>query len=132
MKYEELLDEAFKKITKKESGDRFSPPQPEIEIEGEKTLVKNFLKIAEYIKRDPKHFSKYLMKSLASSGEINNGVLVFFSKLKREQITNRIEAYIKSYVICKFCKEPDTKLEKKDRIYIIKCEACGATYGAEG
>jgi len=131
MNYEELLEEAFKKISKKETKDRFSPPAPEIEVSSNKTVIKNFGSIASYLKRDPKHFSKYLMKSLASSGEIQGEELVLFSKLKKDQVVEKINSYIKNFVICKFCKNPDTKLEKQDRIYFIKCEACGASYAVE-
>lgn len=131
MNYEKLLEEAFEKIVKKESKDRFSPPIAEIEVMGGKTIIKNFIKIAEYLKRDIKHFSKYLMKTLASSGEISGEALILFSKIRKDQVIDKINMYIRNYVICKFCKEPDTKLEKEDRIYFIKCDACGARYVVE-
>lgn len=131
MNYEELLEEAFKKIVKRESRERFNPPSPEIEILSDKTIIKNFVDISNYIKRDIKHFSRYMMKSLASSGEIKGKQLILFSKLKKEQVLERINTYIKNFVICRFCNEPDTKLEKDERIYFLKCDACGARYAVE-
>jgi len=131
MNYEQLLDEALKRIVKKESKERFNPPQPDIEYQANKTIIKNFGDIASYIKRDIKHFSRYLVKSLAAVGEIKGKSLVISSRVRKELIEDKINSYIKSYVICKFCKEPDTKLVKEGRIFFIVCEACGAKYGIE-
>jgi translation initiation factor 2 subunit 2 len=131
MEYEEMLEEALKKIVKKETKERFQTPQIESEIQGTKFIIKNFKKIAEYIKRDPKHLAKFLMLSLASSGSIEGETLVLNSKLKREVVQQKVEEYIKKYVFCKVCNEPDTKLIKEDRIYFIRCEACGASYAVK-
>ncbi len=131
MNYEEMLEEAFKKIVKKESRDRFQIPQIEGEVQGSRFIVKNFKKIAEYLKRDPKHLAKQLLLSLAASGSIDGESLVINSKVKKEMVQKKLEEYIKKYVMCKICNEPDTKLIKEDRIYFIQCDACGARYVAK-
>jgi translation initiation factor 2 subunit 2 len=131
MNYEEMLEEAFKKIVKKEAKDRFQIPQIESEIQGTKFIIKNFKKIAEYLKRDPKHLAKFLMLSLASSGNIEGETLVLNSKLRKEVVQQKLEEYIKKYVFCKVCNEPDTKLIKENIIYFIYCEACGARYAVK-
>jgi len=131
MNYEEMLEEAFKKIVKKESRDRFQIPQIEGEVQGSRFIVKNFKKIAEYLKRDPKHLAKQLLLSLAASGSIEGESLVINSKVKKEMVQKKLEEYIKKYVMCKICNEPDTKLIKEDRIYFIQCDACGARYVAK-
>ena len=131
MNYEEMLEEAFKKIVKKESRDRFQIPQIEGEVQGSRFIVKNFKKIAEYLKRDPKHLAKQLLLSLATSGSIDGESLVINSKVKKEMVQKKLEEYIKKYVMCKICNEPDTKLIKEDRIYFIQCDACGARYVAK-
>jgi translation initiation factor 2 subunit 2 len=128
MKYEEMLEEALKKIVKKEVKERFQIPQIESEIQGTKFIIKNFKKIAEYLKRDPKHLAKFLMQSLASSGGIEGETLILNSRLRKEVVQQKLEEYVKKYVFCKICNEPDTKLIKEDRIYFIRCEACGASY----
>ncbi len=131
MDYEILLEEAFKKIVKKETKDRFQIPQIEGELQGAKFLIKNFKKIAEYLKRDPKHLAKQLMLSLASSGNIEGDVLVLNSKLRRDVVQQKLEDYIKKYVFCKVCGEPDTKLIKENKVYFIQCDACGARYAVK-
>jgi translation initiation factor 2 subunit 2 len=131
MNYEEMLEEAFKKIVKREARERFQIPQIENEIQGTKFIIKNFKKISEHLKRDPKHLAKFLMLSLASSGSIEGEALVLNSKLKREVVQQKLEEYVKKYVFCKVCNEPDTKLIKEGRIYFIRCEACGASYAVK-
>jgi translation initiation factor 2 subunit 2 len=131
MNYEELLEEAFKKIVKKETKDRFQIPQIEGEMQGTRFIVRNFKKIADYLKRDPKHLAKYLMLSLATSGSIEGETLVLNTKVRRDVVQQKLEEYIRKYVFCKVCGEPDTKLIKEDRIYFIQCDACGARYAVK-
>jgi len=131
MNYEELLEEAFKKIVKKETKDRFQIPQIEGEMQGTRFIVRNFKKVADYLKRDPKHLAKYLMLSLATSGSIEGETLVLNTKVRRDIIQQKLEEYIRKYVFCKVCGEPDTKLIKEDRIYFIQCDACGARYAVK-
>jgi len=131
MNYEELLEEAFKKIVKKETKDRFQIPQIEGEMQGTKFIVRNFKKIADYLKRDPKHLAKYLMLSLATPGSIEGETLALNTKVRRDVVQQKLEEYIKKYVFCKVCGEPDTKLIKDDRIYFIQCDACGARYAVK-
>jgi len=131
MNYEELLEEAFKKIVKKETKDRFQIPQVEGEIQGTRFVIKNFKKIADYLKRDPKHLAKYLLLSLASSGGIEGEALILNLRARREAVQQKLEEYIKKYVFCKICGEPDTRLVKEGRIYFIECDACGAKYAAK-
>jgi translation initiation factor 2 subunit 2 len=131
MNYEELLEEAFKKIVKKETKDRFQIPQIEVEMQGTRFIVRNFKKISDYLKRDPKHLAKYLMLSLATSGSIEGETLVLNTKVRRDIVQQKLEEYIRKYVFCKVCGEPDTKLIKEDRIYFIQCDACGARYAVK-
>jgi translation initiation factor 2 subunit 2 len=131
MNYEELLEEAFKKIVKKETKDRFQIPQIEGEMQGTRFIVRNFKKIADYLKRDPKHLAKYLMLSLATSGSMEGEALVLNTKVRRDIVQQKLEEYIRKYVFCKVCGEPDTKLIKEDRIYFIQCDACGARYAVK-
>jgi translation initiation factor 2 subunit 2 len=131
MNYEELLEEAFKKIVKKETKDRFQIPQIEGEMQGTRFIVRNFKKVADYLKRDPKHLAKYLMLSLATSGSIEGETLVLNTKVRRDVVQQKLEEYIRKYVFCKVCGEPDTKLIKEDRIYFIQCDACGARYAVK-
>ena len=127
--YQKLLKQAIEKIPRKEStGKRFKIPEVVCEIQGNKTLIKNFIEISTILRRDPKHLSKYLLKEMATPGNIQGAMLILNTKITRENLQKKLEDYIREFVYCKVCGEPDTKLNKEGRIVFIVCEACGAKY----
>ena len=129
MEYEELLKNAFEKLPKKmESKNRFVIPEAVVEISGQKTIVKNFGEIVSKLRRDPIHVSKYLSRETAAPRVLQGNTLVFQGKLSKEIIQRKLVDYIKEFVYCKTCGEPDTKLIKRDRVIISECEACGAKH----
>ncbi len=127
--YEELLNEAYRKIKQPEgNGERFEIPKAEGHFEGKKTIITNFLQIASYIRRNPEHFQKFLLKELASSGQMEGDRLVLNLKVPSAKINQKIEEYVHEYVLCKECGKPDTELikEPNSRLMFIHCLACGA------
>jgi len=112
---------------KTETTERFEVPEVETTQLGNRTIIKNFEAIADKLNRDKKHLSKYLSKELATSGNIESGRLILNSKKTEKIINEKINDYVKEFVICKQCKRPDTKLVEYERgIYIMISEACGA------
>jgi len=127
--YEKLLDEAYAKIKPIEgSKDRFELPRVEGHFEGKKTILTNFFQIASYIRRVPEHFQKFMLKELATSGQKEGDRLVLNNKIPSEKINQKIEQYVKEFVLCRECGKPDTELGKEDRFAFIKCLACGAKH----
>jgi translation initiation factor 2 subunit 2 len=127
--YEKLLDEAYAKVKVVEGGEgRFEVPQIEGHIEGKKTILTNFLGIASYIRRDPEHFQKFILKELATSGQREGDRLVLNNKIPSSKVNAKIDQYIKEFVICKECSKPDTELKKENRLNFIHCLACGAKH----
>lgn len=125
--YEKLLDAAIEKMPKKlHEKDRFQIPEAVTEIQGNKTLIRNFGEIAVILRREPAHVAKYLFKELATPGNIQGDTLILQRKLPQSPIQEKIMTYVKYYVYCKICGEPDTKFVKEGRITIIQCDACGA------
>lgn len=126
MDYEKLLEKAYEKLPKvKEEEERLVIPLAEIEFQGNQTIIKNFSQIAQAMRRDSKHLMKFLTKELAAPGSSNDRA-IFQTKLYHKTIQQKIESYMREYVICKECKKPDTKLVKEGRITFLVCEACGA------
>lgn len=122
-----MLKTAFEKLPKKvETAKRFKIPQVVSEVQGHKTLVKNFAEIAQVLRRNETHLAKYFSKELAAPGNLQTGVLILQKRVSREMLQNKLEAYIKEFVFCKVCGEPDTHLEKVERILQMRCDACGA------
>jgi translation initiation factor 2 subunit 2 len=125
--YEKLLEEAMKKIPQKAlAEERFKIPSVTIEIQGNKTLIKNFGEILSVLRRSSSHLSKYLLKELATPGSVQENVLILQRIVPKEILQKKIESYVKEFVLCKVCNKPDTKLVKEDRLFLIKCDACGA------
>jgi len=127
--YEELLEEAHKKIKKIDNTEnRFEIPKIEGHFEGKKTILTNFLQIASHIRRKPEHFQKFILRELATSGHIEGDRLILNNKIPSAKINSKIEDYVKEFVLCKECKKPDTELIKEDRLTFIHCLACGAKH----
>lgn len=127
--YENLLNDAFKKIKKVEgSSDRFEIPKVEGHFEGKKTILTNFFQIASYLRRSPEHFQKYMLRELAASGQRDGDRLILNITVPSAKINQKIEQYTKEFVLCKECGKPDTELNREDRQGFIKCLACGAKH----
>lgn len=129
MDYEQLLNEAYGKVKKPEgNGERFEIPKAEGHFEGKKTIITNFLQIASYLRRNPEHFQKFLLRELAVSGQRDGDRLSLNNNIPSSRINQKIEEYTKEFVLCNECGKPDTELSKEDRFAFIKCLACGAKH----
>jgi translation initiation factor 2 subunit 2 len=127
--YEDLLNDAYTKVKVVEGrAGRFEVPQIEGHVEGKKTILTNFISIASYIRRDPEHFQKFILKELATSGQREGDRLILNNKIPSSKINAKIDQYMKEFVICKECGKPDTELKKENRLSFINCLACGAKH----
>lgn len=127
--YEKLLDEAYGKIKKTEGPkERFEIPKIEGHFEGKKTILTNFFQIASHLRRSPEHLQKFLLKELATQGQIEGDRLVLNNKIPSLKINQKIQEYVNEFVLCKECGKPDTEIKKEasSRITFIHCLACGA------
>lgn len=107
---------------------RFEIPKITGMHEGKKTIVTNFGKVCDKIRRDQKDVLKFLSRELASPAQLAGGRATFTGKFSSDQINNKIKKYVDQYVVCKECQKPDTKLIKENRITFLKCMACGAKH----
>jgi translation initiation factor 2 subunit 2 len=129
MDYEKLLERGLKKVPKETgSGERFEMPKAHTFVSGSRTSLINLGEISSILRRDPAHVMKYLLKELATKGEVEGTKAVFQGVFSDFVINNKLEAYVKIYIICPECRRPDTKLLRDDRQYFVKCEACGAKH----
>tara|TARA_Y100000296_G_scaffold87409_1_gene133206 strand:- start:2262 stop:2672 length:411 start_codon:yes stop_codon:yes gene_type:complete len=129
VEYEKLLDEVYKKVKQvSANSERFEIPKVEGYFEGRKTIIVNFSQIVSHLRRKPEHLQKFLLRELATSGQSEGGRLVLNIKVPSTKIKQKIEEYVKEFVLCKECKKPDTELLKEDRLLFIHCLACGAKH----
>ncbi|MCD6590808.1 MAG: translation initiation factor IF-2 subunit beta [Candidatus Aenigmarchaeota archaeon] len=127
--YEKLLDRAYSNLPKNsETGERFQMPKAQILNAGARTIIVNFTELANILRREPQHLQKFLLKELATSGELQGGRLIVQGRFRADVINKKIELYVKEYVLCPDCGKPDTKFVKEDRYLFLKCEACGSKH----
>lgn len=102
-------------------------PTAEPLIQGNQTIIKNFDAICSALRRKPEAVAKYLSKELASPGSIEGGRLVVQGRFGLKTISDKIQSYVDTRVICRECKKPDTHTDEIGRgVKILICEACGA------
>jgi len=130
MEYKKLLEQTRKQLPesvfKKE---RFEIPKVAGHIQGNKTVISNFLQIASTLGREPEHMLKFVLRELAAPGKIKkSGSVIIGTKVPASRINEKIKQYANLFVFCPECGKPDTKLEKEKVFTFIKCMACGAKH----
>ena len=126
--YESLLDRARSLIPKDISERaRWTMPEPEILLEGNQTILRNFSSIVDSMDRDPNHVYQFLINELGTSGTQENTRILLKGRVPPKRIKEKIVAYVKNYILCGQCRAPDTRFIKEDRTTLLKCQACGAT-----
>lgn len=127
--YEQMLDEVYAKIKPIEaSADRFESPKIEGHLEGTKTVLTNIPQISSYLRRNQEHLIKFLLRELATAGSFRDSVLILQRKINSQRINEKIEDYVKEFVLCKQCGKPDTEIVKDQGISFMHCLACGAKH----
>jgi len=125
--YLSLLDRAKNCLPETiESHERFSLPELDILQEGKITVIRNFIDITDKLRRDPQHVLQYLLRELGTPGSIESRRSVLKAKLSVSQISERVQEYTDTFVICSECGLPDTHMSKEGRTLVLECEACGA------
>ena len=130
MGYQELLKKAREQLPKSVFvKERFEIPKIRGHIQGNRTILSNFLQIADILGRKPEHLLKYILKELATPGEIKkSGSVIVGTKVGAGRINEKVRQYANEFVLCGECGKPDTKIEKEGKFTFLKCHACGARH----
>ena len=130
MEYEQLLKRAIERLPQSVfEKERFEIPKVRGHLEGNKTVITNFLQIANVLRRPPEHMLKYVLKELATPGEITrSGLLVLGAKLAATRINEKVKQYTHEFVLCPDCGKPDTEIKKEGDFSFMKCSACGSKH----
>ncbi len=126
--YKKMLEEVRKNLPEvvliKE---RFEIPKALGHMQGNRTIISNFLQIASTLRREVDHLLKYTLKELATPGEIKkSGALILGTKVPASRINEKIRQYANEFVLCFECGKPDTQIIKEEGLTYMKCTACGA------
>ncbi len=127
MDYKELLEKARKEspMVVKQT-ERFEIPKVKGHLQGNKTVLSNFFHIADVLQREPQHLLKYVLKELATPGEMQKQLVILGRKISASCVNEKIEQYVREFVLCKECGKSDTKIIKEDEFAFLRCTACGA------
>ncbi|MBI2139511.1 translation initiation factor IF-2 subunit beta [Candidatus Woesearchaeota archaeon] len=112
---------------------RFEIPNIRGHVQGNRTILSNFIEVADILRRDSHHLLKYILKELATPGEIKrSGSVIVGAKVSATKINEKIRQYAEEFVLCSDCGKPDTKIEKEGNIPFLKCQACGVRHPIKG
>ena len=127
MNYEALLKRAKENMPQSvaEKG-RFELPKVRGHLEGNKTLVTNFPEITAKLRREPEHLQKYILKELATPGDLRGPNLILGSKISAGRINDKIKEYADEFVFCHQCGKPDTDIKKDGGQLALVCSVCGS------
>ena len=130
MSYDELLKRARENLPESVfEKERFEIPKVRGHLQGNRTVISNFNQIANALRRDPEHLLKYILKELATPGELKrSGSLLVGAKIAASRINDKIRQYANEFVLCFACGKPDTKIIKEEGFSHLKCLACGAKH----
>ena len=127
--YNKLLKDASGVLSSKNrTEERLKVPEPEIIYEGKSTIIRNFIDITEMLNRNPEDLVKYLTKEFGIGANVAGRRLIINRKLREEEIREKLNAYMATYVLCYECSSPDTTIQKVGRTYLLVCKACGAEH----
>nr|BBC28485.1 eukaryotic translation initiation factor 5 [Eudorina sp. NIES-3984]BBC28496.1 eukaryotic translation initiation factor 5 [Eudorina sp. 2006-703-Eu-15] len=110
---------------------RYKMPKLQAKIEGRgngiKTNVVNNVEIAKALERPPEYVLKYYGCELGAQTNFDkgSGTSIVNGAHDTRKLSELLEAFIKKYVCCYSCNNPETQIKiKKESIY-LKCKACG-------
>ncbi len=126
--YLSLLDRAKTQLPETiEKHERFVVPEPDVFQEGKTTVFRNFGDVVDTLRREPEQILQYLLRELGTPGTMEGRRVVFKTRLTPQQIADKIQNYVDTFVLCSECGRPDTHINKEDRVLIFECEAAVRT-----
>jgi translation initiation factor 2 subunit 2 len=129
MEYTELLKRGRENLPEAVfTAERFEVPKVKGHLEGNKTIISNFSQIVGVLNRDQRHMLKFLLKELASPGDVKGQMLILGRKINASMINQKIAQYARQFVLCAECGKPDTIIIKEGDLDFLKCTACGAKH----
>lgn len=131
--YEKLLDRVIKNLPEQvKRSERFEVPKVKGHVQGQKTVISNIHQIADDFNREPEHLTKFLLRELATPGDLKPKGLILGRKITAVRVNEKVRKYAEIFVICNECGKPDTKIMRENRVMFLKCMACGARHPVTG
>lgn len=124
-----MLERGVKKLPESAiEKQRFEVPKAKGHLEGNKTIISNFMQVVDTLGRKSEHVLKFLLRELATPGDVKGGSLILKRKISASKVNEKIQKYADEYVLCSECGKPDTQIIKEKEVSYLKCMACGAKH----
>ncbi len=112
---------------------RYQMDDIKIKVEGSGKMIKTFIlnldKIAKQINRPPKYILAYIACEIGVGYKCDDTNFYISSSQSKKQIKKHVIKFINSFILCKYCNNPETKLHvdgiKKNLLLKLDCSSCG-------
>lgn len=110
---------------------RYKMPAIVAKVEGKgngiKTVIVNMIDIARSLNREPIYPTKYFGIELGAQTHIDNTNERYIVNGSHDdaKLQDILDGYIKKFVLCQKCENPETKLTVRSKGIIQICQACG-------
>lgn len=108
---------------------RYKMPKLTAKIEGSgngiKTVITNMVAVAKSIGRPPAYPTKYFGCELGAQVTIANDLFIVNGSHDTDKLVNLLYSFIKKFVLCQKCSNPETTLTIVKQNISQKCIACG-------
>jgi translation initiation factor 5 len=103
---------------------RYKMSKVKMEIQKNKTIISNLKTILTEIDRDINLLIKFFKKWFQTSIRDKDNIIIINKKLTINEINEGINHFIEYFVLCPYCRNPETMIEIKRRIKLV-CKSCG-------
>jgi translation initiation factor 5 len=116
---------------------RYKMPRLQAKVEGKgngiKTVVVNMVAIATSLDRPPTYVTKYFGCELGAQTQwdIKNERYIVNGSHDAAKMQDMLDGFIKKYVLCEQCDNPETVLKIKKNMIGASCKACGHIYAMD-
>jgi len=113
---------------------RYKMPRLQAKVEGKgngiKTVIVNMVDVARALGRPPTYVTKYFGCELGAQTQfdIKNERYIVNGSHEAGKMQDMLDGFIKKFVLCAQCDNPETVLKVKKNIIGASCKACGHIY----
>jgi len=110
--------------------ERYKMPRIEIKVEGKgngiKTVLPNIVAVADALARPPEYITKFFGFELGSITKVlDNNRHIVNGEHAADTLQRQLDTFIKKFVLCVACNNPETELDVNQGAVTRVCQACG-------
>jgi translation initiation factor 2 beta subunit (eIF-2beta)/eIF-5 len=129
-----VTNKCAKKININGSNDvfyRYQMSQLQVKIHGKNKMVRtefvNLKEVANQLHTDPKYIVAFIGYSMGAKFSTTGDVYYIFGHKQCEELSEKLQLFIESMIICKTCLLPELILSVDKKLW-FSCKSCGLKY----